>query len=112
MVNQDSYQEMLKAVQAFHEKHRFKERGGEEMTYRISLMSEELGEISACVTKGKSNEALAEEVADLLILVMGTAIARDFDLNQAFWSKMNKLNKRQSRMINGRIRVSEFRDLE
>ena len=40
---------------------------------------------------------------------MGTAIAQDFDLNQAFWDKMDKLMKRQSKMIDGRIRVSEFR---
>jgi hypothetical protein len=31
-------------------------------------------------------------------------------LNQAFWKKMEKLMRRQSRMINGRVRVSEFRD--
>ncbi|MDJ0806042.1 MAG: nucleoside triphosphate pyrophosphohydrolase family protein [Gammaproteobacteria bacterium] len=111
-MNKDSYTAMLSAVSDFHTKHRFKERGGEEMTYRISLMSEELGEISSCVTKGKSKEALAEEVADLLILVMGTAIAQDFDLNTAFWNKMEKLNQRQSRMVNGRIRVSEFRDVD
>lgn len=111
-MNRDSYTEMLSAVAAFHTKHRFKERGGEEMTYRISLMSEELGEISSCVTKGKSKEALSEEVADLLILVMGTALAQEFDLNQAFWSKMDKLNKRQSRIVNGRVRVSEFRDVD
>ena len=111
-MNQDSYQEMVSAVEAFHEKHRFKDRGGEEMTYRISLMSEELGEISSCVTKGKSKEALQEEVADLLILVIGTAIAQDFDLNHAFWEKMEKLNKRTSRIINGRVRVSEFRNVD
>lgn len=110
-MNSDSYQAMLAEVAAFHAKHRFKETGGEEMTYRIALMAEELGEISSCVTKGKSKQALAEEVADLLILVMGTAIAQDFDLNQAFWEKMEKLGKRESRMINGRIRVSEFRDM-
>ncbi|MGD8914714.1 MAG: nucleoside triphosphate pyrophosphohydrolase family protein [Candidatus Thiodiazotropha sp.] len=111
-MNRDSYQEMLAEVQAFHEKHRFHETGGEEMTYRIALMAEELGEISSCVTKGKSKQALAEEVADLLILIMGTAIAEDFDLNRAFWDKMEKLGMRESRMINGRIRVSEFRDME
>jgi NTP pyrophosphatase (non-canonical NTP hydrolase) len=111
-VNRDSYQVMLDAVQAFHDKHRFRETGGEEMTYRIALMAEELGEISSCVTKGKSKATLAEEVADLFILIMGTAIAQDFDLNQAFWDKMEKLNQRQSRMVNGRIRVSEFRDVD
>lgn len=110
-MNQDSYLEMLAAVQAFHEKHRFRETGGEELTYRVALMAEELGEISSCVTKGKSLEALGEEVADLLILVMGTGIAADFDLNAAFWTKMDKLMKRESRMVNGRIRVSEFRDV-
>ena len=107
----DSYQEMLSAVEAFHDKHQLREKGGEEMTYRISLMAEELGEISSCVTKGKPKEELAEEVADLLILVMGTAIAQDFDLNNAFWQKMEKLNKRDSRMVDGRIRVSEFTDV-
>ena len=109
-MNPDSYQEMLSAVQAFHDKHRFRETGGEEMTYRVALMAEELGEISACVTKGKNKEALAEECADLFILLVGTAIAADFDLKHSFWDKMEKIQNRSSRMINGRIRVSEFRD--
>ena len=109
-MNQDSYQDMLAQVQAFHDKHDFKNTGGEELMYRIALMAEELGEISACASKGKSREALAEECADLLILLMGTAIAQDFDLNQAFWQKMQKIMRRESRMVNGRIRVSEFRD--
>ena len=82
------------------------------MSYRVALMAEELGEISSCVTKGKSKQALSEEVADLLILIMGTAIAQDFDLNRAFWEKMEKLMQRQAKMVNGRIRVSEFRDME
>jgi NTP pyrophosphatase (non-canonical NTP hydrolase) len=109
-MSQDSYHKMLTAVQAFHDKHRFKDTGGEEMTYRIALMAEELGEIAECVTKGKSREQLAEECADLFILLVGTAIAADFDLKQAFWDKMEKIQSRQSRMINGRIRVSEFKD--
>ena len=54
---------------------------------------------------------LEEEVADLFILVIGTAISADFDLKDAFWSKMDKLMKRESRMVNGRIRVSEFKDM-
>lgn len=107
---QDSWQEMMATIQAFHDKHDFKGKGGEDLTYRVALMSEELGEIAAAVTKGKPTEQLAEEVADLLILVMGTAISAEFDLNAAFWSKMNKIMQRESRMIDGRIRVSEFRD--
>jgi NTP pyrophosphatase (non-canonical NTP hydrolase) len=110
-VDADSWAVMLEAVQAFHHKHRFRETGGEELTYRVALMAEELGEISSCVTKGKSTEALAEEVADLLILLMGTGIAADFNLNAAFWKKMEKLMQREARMVDGRIRVSDFRDM-
>ncbi len=112
MSHSDSYQAMLDAVQAFHDKHDFRNTGGEELTYRIALMAEELGEISSCVTKGKSKESLAEEVADLFILLIGTAIAADFDLQEAFWKKMDALMKRESRMVDGRIRVSEFRDMK
>ena len=109
-MNPDSYDAMLEAVQAFHDKHDFKNTGGEELAYRVALMAEELGEISSCVTKGKPTQDLAEEVADLFILLIGTGIAADFDLKQAFWQKMNKIMQRESKMVNGRIRVSEFRD--
>jgi len=109
-MNKDSYDDMLKAVQAFHDKHDFKNTGGEEMTYRIALMAEELGEIAEAVTKGKDRDTLAEEVADLYILLIGTAIAAGFDLKQAFWDKMDKIMQRESKMINGQIRVSEFRE--
>ena len=112
MANDDSYTSMLDAVQSFHDKHDFKNTGGEELAYRVALMTEELGEISACVTKGKDTGQLAEECADLLILLIGTAISADFDLRKSFWEKLNKLESRESRMINGRIRVSEFRDME
>jgi len=112
MDKNDSYTSMLEAVQAFHDKHDFKNTGGEELAYRVALMTEELGEISACVTKGKDTGLLAEECADLFILLLGTAISADFDLRQAFWGKMKKIESRKSRMIKGRIRVSEFRDME
>ena len=107
--NPDSFTEMLAAVQAFHDKHDFKGTGGEDLAYRVALMTEELGEISACVTKGKSREQLAEECADLFILLMGNAISADFDLNQAFWKKMETIMSRDAKMVNGRIRVSEFK---
>ena len=110
MKTPDSFDAMLDAVQAFHHRHRFAETGGEELVYRVALMAEELGEISECVTKGKSREKLAEEVADLLILLIGTGIAGKFDLKAAFWEKMQRLEGRESRMVNGRIRVSEFRE--
>lgn len=109
-VNSDSYEAMIEKVQAFHDKHDFKNSGGEDLPYRVALMAEELGEISSAITKGKSKESLAEEVADLYILLLGTAIAADFDLKDAFWKKMDKIMQRESRMVNGKIRVSEFRD--
>ncbi len=111
-MNQDSYPAMLAKVQAFHDKHDFKNHGGEDLAYRVALMAEELGEISACVTKGKSKADLAEESADLLILLIGTAISAEFDLNEAFWQKMDKINLRKSKMVNGKIRVSEFKGVD
>lgn len=107
-----SFQAMMDEVCAFHAKHKFAEHGGEDMVYRVSLMAEELGEISACVTKGKSKSELAEECADLLILLMGNAIAADFDLACAFREKMIRINQRGSRIIDGRVRVSNFSGID
>lgn len=109
-MDRDRYSEMLAAVQAFHDKHQFKERGGEDLLFRLALMTEELGEIAEAVTKGKGAEALSEEVTDLFILVIGTAIAADFDLNASFWKKMEELGQREGRMVDGRIRVSRFKE--
>jgi NTP pyrophosphatase (non-canonical NTP hydrolase) len=111
MTDGDSWQAMLAAVQAFHDKHDFRNTGGEELAYRVALMSEERGEISSCVNKGKDTAKLAGECADLLILLIGTAIAAGLDLNAAFWSKLQTLAQRESRMVNARIRVSDFRDV-
>lgn len=107
--NPDSYAELLSAVQAFHDKHDLANNGGEDLRYRVALMCEELGEISAAVTKGKGTAALAEECADLLVLLIGTAISAGFDLNAAAWAKMDELMQRESRMVDGHIRVSRFR---
>lgn len=107
-MNQDSFEAMMSEVNAFHQKHEFNKHGGEDMVYRVALMTEELGEIAECVSKGKPKSELAEECADLLILLMGNSIAAKFDLSSAFWEKMDKLSRRKSRIINGRIRVSNF----
>ena len=107
-MNPDSFESMMDEVRAFHKKHHFDQNGGEDMVYRVALMAEELGEISACVSKGKSLEELSEECADLMILLLGNAVAKDFDLKQAFWDKMEKISKRESKIIDGRVRVSTF----
>lgn len=108
--DENSYDAMLNAVEAFHTKHRFKDTGGGDLSHRVALMTEELGEISTCVTKGKDVARLAEECADLLILLHCTAIAAEFDPKRAFWEKMETLDQRKGRMIGRRIRVSDFRD--
>lgn len=110
--DRDSFLEMMAEVRAFHHKRRFRERGGEDMVYRLALMTEELGEIADCVTKGKSREQLATECADLLILLMGNAVAEDFDLGAAFWRKMAEVNLREERIVDGRVRVTAYREEE
>lgn len=103
---------MLREVRAFHRRHDLKNRGGEDLEHRVALMVEELGEISACVTKGRDTSLLAEECADLFILLLGTAISADLDLKQAFWDKMEKLKTRQARMVGTRVRVSDFSSID
>lgn len=110
--DRNAFSEMMAEVRAFHHKHRFRERGGEDLVYRLALMTEELGEIADCVTKGKSRDQLATECADLLILLMGNAIAADFDLAEAFWRKMAEVNQRGERIVDGRVRVTAYRDEE
>ena len=99
--------EMIEAVREFHRKFDLKEKGGEDMLHRMNLIMEEVGEISQCLTKGKPREDLIEEHADLLILLLGNAISLDFDLENAFWKKLNKIMHRKSRMVNGTIRVTD-----
>ena len=93
-MNEDSYNDMLEAVQALHDKQDFKNTGGRRSC--LSRKDEVLGEISACVSKGKSVEVLAEECADLFILIRGTVNAQDFNLKQAFWNKLQKIMQRES----------------
>ncbi len=99
--------EMLEAVREFHRKHDLKARGGEDMLHRMNLIMEEVGEICQCLTKGKPRRDLVEEHADLLILLLGNAIACDFDLEEAFWKKIERIMRRKSRMVAGTVRVTE-----
>ena len=62
-----SWQAMMEAVQAFHDKHDFRNTGGEELNYRVALMAEELGEISSCVTKGLSLIHISEPTRPRLV---------------------------------------------
>lgn len=104
-MDRDSFTAMMEAIRALHAKHQFHAHGGEDIVYRVALMTEELGEISACASKGKPLEELAEEHADLMILMLGNAVAADFDLGEAFWKKMEVLATRESRIVDGRVRL-------
>ena len=105
-----TYSKMLKKVQKFHEKHNFSndEYRGHDMSYRILLTMEELGELAECFTKGKPDEEKAEELADLLILIIGHSIAMDVDLEEAFDKKMKEIMKRPAIMGDLGIRVTNY----
>ena len=105
----DEWSQMMRKVAAFHHKHDFAGNNGHDMGYRIALTVEELGELSAAVTKGKPLPECAEEMADILILLMGHSLAMKIDLKKAFETKFAKIMKREA--LTGRlgIRVTEYK---
>jgi NTP pyrophosphatase (non-canonical NTP hydrolase) len=105
----DEWEEMMKKVASFHHKHDFESKNGHDMGYRIALTVEELGELSAAVTKGKPLEECAEEMADILILLMGHSLAMNIDLKSSFEKKFARIMKREA--LTGRlgIRVTEYK---
>ena len=78
--DEDVWTGMMKRVAAFHHKHDFAGNNGHDMGYRIALTVEELGELAAAITKNKPIEEVAEEMADVLILLMGHSLAMNIDL--------------------------------
>ena len=100
---------MMKKVAAFHHKHDFAGQNGHDMGYRLALTIEELGELAAAITKGKPIEECAEEMADVLILLMGHSLAMEVDLKAAFEKKYARIMKREA--LQGRlgVRVTEYR---
>jgi len=105
----DEWENMMKKVASFHHKHDFAGNNGHDMGYRIALTVEELGELAAAVTKGKPLAACAEEMADVLILLMGHSLAMEIDLKAAFETKFERIMQRQA--LQGRlgVRVTEYR---
>lgn len=104
----DEWSKMMRKVAAFHHKHDFAGNNGHDMGYRIALTVEELGELAAAVTKGKPIEECAEEMADVLILLMGHSLAMKIDLKAAFDSKYETIMKRPARKGRLGIRVTEY----
>lgn len=107
-----SWLTMMSRVASFHHKHRFSSEGnhGHDMGYRIALTVEELGELSAAITKGKPDEEAAEELADLLILLLGHSLAMEVDLEEEFHKKMDKVMTRKARKGKLGIRVTDYSD--
>ena len=105
-----TFTQMLEKVNEFHKKYDFssEENNGHDMSYRILLTMEELGELAECFTKGKSKNEKAEELADILILIFGHAIAMDVDLEEAFNDKMEIIMKRPAIKGDFGIRVTEY----
>ena len=107
-----TYASMLSKVQEFHDKHEFsnEKNNGHDMAYRILLTIEELGELSECFTKGKTETEKAEELADLLILTLGHSIAMNIDLEKAFNKKMKKIMRRPAIIGDLGIRVTDYKN--
>ena len=105
----DEWELMMKKVAAFHAKHNFAGQNGHDMGYRLALTIEELGELAAAVTKGKPLAECAEEMADVLILLMGHSLALEVDLKAAFEAKYERIMQREA--LQGRlgVRVTEYR---
>ena len=105
-----SWVTMMRRVAMFHHKHAFSSEGnnGHDMGYRVALTIEELGELSAAITKGKPLQEAAEELADLLILILGHSLAMKVDLENEFHRKMDKIMTRKARRGNLGIRVTEY----
>ena len=105
-----SFRTMMARTARFHRKHDFDDpiSNGHDMGYRLALTMEELGEFAAAITKGKPATDVEEELADVLILLLGHALALRIDLERAFHDKMDRIMRRQARRGGLGIRVTEY----
>ena len=106
-----SWNMMMHKVASFHSKFDFDnpENRGHDMGYRIALTVEELGEFAAAVTKEKPIEEAAEELADILILILGHSLALKIDLYEQFCMKIDKIMERPAIQTKLGIRVTEYK---
>lgn len=101
------------ATKKFHQKFKMKGTNNEDMTFRLNLMIEELGELAQAVTRGKSREEVIEENVDIFNLTLGNLVSLGITLeefDQAFWKKHEKIMNRKMKNINGKLRVSHYGD--
>jgi len=107
-----SWNMMMHKVASFHSKFDFDnpENKGHDMGYRIALTVEELGEFAAAITKEKPLEEAAEELADILILILGHSLALKVDLYGEFCMKIEKIMNRPAIQTKLGIRVTEYKN--
>lgn len=102
------------ATAKFHKKFKMRGTNNEDMTFRLNLLIEELGELAQTITKGKPRREVIEENIDLLNLVLGNFVSMGVsveEIDEAFWKKHKKIMNREKRLVGGRkFRVSEFKD--
>ncbi|MEA1926404.1 MAG: nucleoside triphosphate pyrophosphohydrolase family protein [Patescibacteria group bacterium] len=100
------------ATAEFHKKFKMKGTNNENMTFRLNLLIEELGELAQAITKGKPRENVIEENIDLLNLVLGNFVSLGVSLkeiDEAFWKKHKEIMSRKKKFIDGKnFRVSRF----
>lgn len=101
------------ATAKFHRKFKMKGTNNEDMTFRLNLLIEELGELAQAITRGKSRGNVIEENIDLLNLVLGNFVSLGVspkEIDEAFWKKHKKImNRKKKKLKNGNYRVSEFK---
>jgi NTP pyrophosphatase (non-canonical NTP hydrolase) len=102
-----SISNMLYALKIFHDKHGFGEQGRKNPHSRITYLTEELGEVAECISKGKSKKELTEEHADLFIVLLGNCLCFDIDIVKAFWEKYDIIMNRPSKIVDGLVRLSK-----
>ena len=107
-----SWNMMMQKVAAFHSKFDFENpvNKGHDMGFRLALTVEELGEFAAAITKEKPSEEAAEELADLLILILGHSLALKIDLFNEFCSKIEKIMDRPAIHTKLGICVTEYKN--
>ena len=107
-----SWNMMMQKVAAFHSKFDFENpvNKGHDMGFRLALTVEELGEFAAAITKEKPSEEAAEELAELMILILGHSLALKIDLFNEFCSKIEKIMDRPAIHTKLGIRVTEYKN--
>ena len=107
-----SWNMMMHKVASFHSKFDFDnpKNKGHDMGYRIALTVEELGEFAAAITKEKPLEESAEELADILILILGHSLALKVDLYDEFCMKIEKIMNRPAIQTKLGILVTEYKN--